>query len=92
MELTGKLPDGITSVKNVDLGVGPCLEVTLATGFTVYIDALRLADHICQVGVFRTEKLDHGEGYIAGIAFDPSRKTEIGYRLCEVGRVDAHDY
>jgi hypothetical protein len=54
-----KMPEGIVSIRNVDLGVGPCLEVTLTTGHTILIDCLKLDGvYAAQIGVYETSKYE----------------------------------
>jgi hypothetical protein len=73
-------PEGVKSVRVEDWGVGDLLVVELTNGFTVAIDSLNLGEHQCQVGIYRTDRLEDGDGPIAGVAFDPDKapKAEVG--------------
>lgn len=70
-----RLPSGVKEVSTEDFGVGDVLVVAFASGYTLTIDALQLAEHECQVVVHPAESRpgvsneDLTADPIAGVAF-----------------------
>lgn len=76
-QVTVTLPEGFSSIRVEDWGVGPLLIIETNDGFTIAIDSLQLTEHKHSLSINRTATLADGDGPVASIGFDAEVAPEV---------------